>query len=75
MKVKWDEGGRRMLLGDNTQGGGHPAADHVPPFCGVDSIWTPLCVCTYIVEHTFTKFLFEPGLLEHNPCVKWGKCL
>jgi hypothetical protein len=56
MKAQWDEGGERVLLGDNTDGGW--SADHVPMFWSLDFSLTPsLCIYSYtrILDRT-TRF-------------------
>jgi len=46
MKAQWDEGGERVLLGDNTGGG--RTADFVPLCWGLDFSLTPsLCLYTW----------------------------
>jgi len=50
MEVQWQQGGRRTLLGNNTDGGsGHVTADQVPVCWVLDSDWPPFCV--NIVQH------------------------
>ena len=56
MKAQSDEGGGRILLGDNTGGG-------VVICCRLVSSVLELrfqlysCVCTYTVDHTYTQFI------------------
>ena len=43
MTARWDKGGRRIVLGDNTDGGGGQATvDPVTVWCRLDFSWTPL---------------------------------
>jgi len=49
MKTQWDEGVRRLLLGDNTGDERGPAvADQVPMCRGLDFKWAPLRVCVCV---------------------------
>jgi hypothetical protein len=44
MKAQSDEGGGRILLGDNKAVGNHTAADQVQVCWSLDFNWTPLYV-------------------------------
>jgi hypothetical protein len=68
MKAHCDEGGGRMLLGDNTRRGcGHVASDHVSVCWSVDFNWTGLH--TYIFEHTNTQILLVPDFRTLGECL------
>jgi hypothetical protein len=42
MKVLWEDGGGRILLGDNRRRGGHATAYQVPVYRSLHFNWTAL---------------------------------
>jgi hypothetical protein len=65
MKAHWDEGGRRILLGDNT-GSGAVMLRPVRFQCVGVCISTRLSLYTFTVDHMYTQFRLSPDLPESD---------
>ena len=57
MKAQWDEGGGRILLGDDRSGGRrHAVAGHVPACWSSDFSCTPSYIHKYVADSMHTQF-------------------
>ena len=80
MKAQRNEGGRRILLGDNRRRGGHAAAEQVPVCCNSDFKRTAIYIYIYIYIGLYmfssdcSKIRLGLDHPERNYCIGQG-CL
>lgn len=74
MKALWEEGGRRILLSDNADGG---AVMLRPVRFQCAGVWISAGIrCMYTCAWpAYSKFRLAPGLPERNYCVTRGVCV
>ena len=73
MKAHWDEGGGRILMGDNT--GGEAVTMWPVTFqCGWGWISTDCLLCTYKVHHIYAVLRLAPDSNNRYRYIFWSVC-